>query len=136
MRHADPAADRRDVDDAAAAVLAHVRDGGKHRVQRSPEVRGHRLLEIRHGHVIDRTDRDHAGVVDEHVESPVPLEDVRDHALACASVATSATSVDTSMSCDGRSCWARSSSASSRAAITTRAPRRPTSRAIKSPEPA
>jgi len=73
--HADLAADRRDVDDAAAALPAHVGDGRAYRVQRPPEVHGHRFLEIGQRRVLQRADRDHAGVVHQHVDGTVPIDD-------------------------------------------------------------
>ena len=51
------------------AAAPHVRHGREHRVQRRPEVHGHRFFEIRHVHVVERADLHHAGVVDQHVDA-------------------------------------------------------------------
>ena len=69
MRDADLAANRRDVHDAAAALAAHRRNRRAHRVQWRPEVHRHCLLEVRHIHVVDGPDLNHAGVVDQDVDS-------------------------------------------------------------------
>ncbi len=61
-------------------MLAHVGNRGEHRVQRSPEMRGHGFFEVGDAHVIDGANRDHAGVVDEHVQPSVTVDDLRDHA--------------------------------------------------------
>ncbi len=51
-----------------------------HRVERAPEVGGHRLLEVADGHVLERPHLDHAGVVDEHIESTVAIDGFADDA--------------------------------------------------------
>ena len=43
-------------------------------MQRTPEVRRHRILEIFGDHVFDRPDLNDAGVVDQDVDGPPPVE--------------------------------------------------------------
>ena len=74
MRHADPPANRRHVDDSSPAILPHRRNGCEHGVQRAPEMHRHRLFEILHLHVLERTNLDDAGVVDEHIDAAGALD--------------------------------------------------------------
>src|ERR1043166_7160873 len=69
VRHADLAADGRDVDDAPVAARAHLREHAEGRVERPPEVYGHRVLEVFERHLLKRPDLDDARVVDEHVHA-------------------------------------------------------------------
>ena len=61
---ADLAANRRDVDDAAAALSLHHRHRGPDRLERRPEMHVHRLFEIGGVHVARAVRPDHTGVVD------------------------------------------------------------------------
>src|SRR5688500_2018073 len=72
VRHADAAAYRRDVDNAAFALAAHTRNHREDPVERTPEMRVHRVLIVRQRHVRDRPDLNDAGVVDQDVDSPEP----------------------------------------------------------------
>src|SRR5687768_11117050 len=86
VRHADAAADRRDVDDAAFALAAHVRDHGEDPVEGTPEMRLHRVLIVRERHVPDGADLDDARVVDQDVDSSEPLVRLRDRPLGIVPV--------------------------------------------------
>ena len=80
MRHADLAADGRDVDDAAGAAAPHV---GEHRhdgMERAPEVHVNGGAEVGFVHDIDGAHDDGAGIVDERIHRPQPLAHLVDHA--------------------------------------------------------
>ncbi len=59
----------------------HVRQRRQRRVERAPEVGGHRILEVVDGHVLERPDLDDAGVVDQHVDAAAIVGDPLDGPL-------------------------------------------------------
>ena len=78
MRHRDPHANRGDVHDAPRTDAPHVRQHSEDRKQRPPEMRRHRVLEVRDGHVLERPDLNDPGVVDENVYRTVAGNDALD----------------------------------------------------------
>src|SRR5436309_2743847 len=86
MRDADLAADRGDVDDPAAALTLHRRDGRAHRVQRPPEMDVHRVLEISDVHVLERPHLNDAGVVDQDIDRAGARDDLLHELLGLVAV--------------------------------------------------
>ena len=67
--------DRRDVDDrAAVALLPHLRRGGPDAEERAADVDAEDAVELGRRHVLEQEVREHAGVVDEHVEPAEALD--------------------------------------------------------------
>jgi hypothetical protein len=70
VRYRDPAADRRDVHNAPPALAAHGGDHGERQMERTPEMRVHRLVVVGQRHVIRPTQLDGPGIVDHDVDGP------------------------------------------------------------------
>ena len=85
-RLTDGAADRRHRQDRAGRGLAHVRQCGLRQCDGREVVRLHLLLDRQHVERLRRTDAPAPRVVDEHVESPVLLDDRIDELLARAMI--------------------------------------------------
>ena len=67
MRNADFAANGTNIDDSSTFSLTHRWQDCHDRVERTPEVCLHCEVEIFSRHHFHRTNLDHAGVVDEHI---------------------------------------------------------------------
>ena len=79
--YGNPAADGRDIDDPPASLMSHVRQHREHQEERTPEVGLHRIVVVRQLHVVQRTDLDDSGVVDQDVDAAVVLDRLRDGAF-------------------------------------------------------
>jgi hypothetical protein len=75
MRHGDPAAEGRDIDDAPHLSLPHGRKDGESGVEGSPKMGPHRILEVVDAHFIERTNLDHACVIDQYVDGSQDVSD-------------------------------------------------------------
>src|SRR5437763_16985463 len=101
MRHAHFSPDRGDIYDAPVTMLAHVWQGRKRSIHRTPEHHSHCIFEIRDGHVLHWAYLDNAGIIHKHVNSTeafrhlihhvkhlltsrdVAIEEMSFHASAC-----------------------------------------------------
>ena len=81
MRVGDEAADRRDVDDAALAVLQHVPAEALAGQERALQVERDDGVESVLGKLLGRGAERRAGAVDEHVDPTEPRDDVGDGAV-------------------------------------------------------
>jgi hypothetical protein len=61
--------------------MTHLRQHREDREERTSEMGVHRILVLRQLHVLERTNLDHAGVVDQHVDGAVAADRMRDSAL-------------------------------------------------------
>jgi hypothetical protein len=81
MRNGDLPPDRSDIHDPAPAALPHVWDDIPHECERSPKMELHGAFKIFALHVLERTDFDDAGVVDQDVDRAEMADDVPDGCL-------------------------------------------------------
>src|SRR5581483_1832174 len=81
MGHADFAADGGYVGDPAAAAGQHVREHSQGGIDGAPEHHVHGFLVVGRPLVLERPDRDGAGIVDQHVDAAEVVNDFADHAV-------------------------------------------------------
>src|SRR4029077_11266968 len=81
MRHGNFAADGGDVHDTSATPKTHLGHDLRNQFVRRPKMQSHRAVVIFARHVIERTDFDDAGVVDQDVNPVEMIDDFPDSGL-------------------------------------------------------
>src|SRR5215469_3686108 len=81
MRHGNFAANGGNVDDTSPTPKAHLWQDLRNQFVRRPKMQSHRTFIIVAGHMIERTDFDDAGVVDQDVNPVEMIDDIPDSSL-------------------------------------------------------